>query len=960
VLVPALILVILLLDGLPTGGAGHALGPVASLPGTDRGAELLRQAQATPLPAPSSMSARPHPAAGPTPRWTDLQSKITNQVPAYRYIGTMAYDPVDQYVLLFGGYGNGSAAPYADTWAYANGRWTQLSPGSSPPARYAAMMTWDAADGYMLLFGGYDSSSAVIYNDTWTFVHGTWTALASTAVEPPARWRGAMAFDVADNYTVLFGGTPTTATTGPMKDTWTYSAGVWTNVSKLVSGNPAARFRQDMTYDAADGYLLMFGGCTIAACSSQDTLTYHNLTWTLLAPSTKPSVRVYTGLSYDPLQGYVLMFGGINEASNTGLDDTWEFSNGTWTDLTSSLSTQPSTRGLEMLAYDALDGYMLLFGGQDPPATFQNDTWAFGPSVIGRVAVTPTTIDVNQSIAINATPLAFSGTANFTYSNLPAGCTTADVAVLTCSPTMPGVFNISVAINDSSGVPTTKNTTLTVNPDLSVTTFTVSPSTLTAGARFWANVTATSGTPPYSYSYTGLPTGCSSGNTANLACTPTASGVSTITVTVRDAVAWAGARSAGVTVNPKPGLMALVASPATIDLGGHFTLWANATGGTAPMTWTYLGLPLGCTSVNGPMMTCTPTATGTFSLAADVTDSFGFTASAATTVTVNTAPAVLAFVVSPASIDLGQAVTFWINSTGGTGVLTASYSAMPPGCNLGHLSHASCTPTVNGTFVVTGLVTDGLGTVASQTLTLQIAPAPSVDSVTVSPLRVDVGQTVTISVTVSGGTAPFTYSYSGLPTGCLNTTTATVTCQPRAPGTFNFVAQASDAWKSASQLGAELTVEADPTIGQFTASLSPVTIGSQTVLETTVNGGSGVYTYVYTNLPAGCTTANKSNLPCTPTVTGTFNVTVTVTDTYGRSASGQTAFVVQPAPVSSGFLGFSGSTGYLIVGLIVVVVLVAIVALVMLMRRRGGEAPPAEAPPEEWQETPPDGEAPPS
>jgi hypothetical protein len=956
-ILPTVVLAVLILGGLPTTGADHAALTPSTSSVADRGAELLAEAHATPLPATAPTTASPHPAASGGPQWTDLQSKITNQVPAYRYIGTMDYDPIDQYVVLFGGYGNGSATPYSDTWTYANGRWNELDI-SGPPARYAAMMTWDAGDGYMLLFGGYDSSTAVVYNDTWTFVHGAWTQLSPTT-SPPARWRGAMAYDAADNYTVLFGGTPTTATTAPMKDTWEYKAGAWTNVTTTVTGNPSARFRQDMTYDAADKYLVMFGGCTTSACSSQDTWTFRNGTWTFLNPATKPEARTYTGLTYDAAQGYVLMFGGVDEATNTGLDDTWEFLNGNWTDLTSDFTTQPSTRGLEMMTYDPLDGYTLLFGGQNPSTVvYDNDTWAFGPSVIGRVSVAPSTVDLNQPITVNATPLAYAGYASFNYSGLPPGCTNANVSVINCTPTSTGNYSISVAINDSSGLPTTKNVSVTVNPDLVLTSVVANPTTVTVGSKFHVNVTAEDGTTPYSYSYTGLPAGCSSGNTASLSCTPTASGTVTITATASDAVGWNESGSVSVTVNPVPSLVALVASPGTLDLGSPLTLWANATGGTPPLTWTYTGLPIGCSSTDAATFTCTPTLTGTFGIHVNVTDAFGWAASRTTTITVNSAPSITGFAVSPGSVDLGQTVSIWLNGTGGTGVLSDAYAGLPPGCSFGHLVHATCVPTINGTFVITGTVTDSLGVVATQTITLTIGADPAVNSVTVSPLRVDAGQTVTITVAVTGGTAPFAYVYTGLPTGCSNTTTSVVTCRPTTAGTFDFVAQATDVWHVSSQLGAQLTVDAAPSVTGFTASVSPVTVGSTTILQTTVSGGSGVFTYVYTHLPSGCTSQNKSSLSCTPTATGTFNVTVTVTDTFGRTTSSSTSFVVQPSSSSSSFLGFSGSTGYLLVAVIVVVVLLAIVALALMMRRRGGStnAPPAE----EWQEPPPEDEPPPA
>ncbi len=70
------------------------------------------------------------------------------------------------------------------------------------------------------------------------------------------------------------------------------------------------------------------------------------------------------------------------------LGDTWTFSHGNWTDLTPKLRTTPAPRGLGGLAWDASDGYLLLFGGVNyistPPwsqslawSHFLNDTWTF-------------------------------------------------------------------------------------------------------------------------------------------------------------------------------------------------------------------------------------------------------------------------------------------------------------------------------------------------------------------------------------------------------------------------------------------------------------------------------------------------------------------------------------------------------------------------------------------------------
>jgi len=77
----------------------------------------------------------------------------------------MVYDPVDRYVLLFGGEQGGSL--YGDSWMFAHGKWTQLSPATSPSGRTACAMTYDAKDGYTLLFGG--STGTTILTETWSY-----------------------------------------------------------------------------------------------------------------------------------------------------------------------------------------------------------------------------------------------------------------------------------------------------------------------------------------------------------------------------------------------------------------------------------------------------------------------------------------------------------------------------------------------------------------------------------------------------------------------------------------------------------------------------------------------------------------------------------------------------------------------------------------------------------------------
>src|SRR5215472_1164589 len=141
------------------------------------------------------IAASPHPLANGTvaPKsWTDLTTFVGSG-PAPRWLGGMTYDPIDHYVLLFGG-DDVTAGLYSDTWTFANDTWTLLSPNSYPIGRYAFGLTWDYTDKYAVLFGGYSTAAGTpAYNDTWTFVHGQWTnatpATLTSTDNPASRWR---------------------------------------------------------------------------------------------------------------------------------------------------------------------------------------------------------------------------------------------------------------------------------------------------------------------------------------------------------------------------------------------------------------------------------------------------------------------------------------------------------------------------------------------------------------------------------------------------------------------------------------------------------------------------------------------------------------------------------------------------------------------------------------------------
>jgi hypothetical protein len=122
---------------------------------------------------------------------------------------------------------------------------------------------------------------------------------------------------------------------------------------------------------------VLFGGVAPGGIGLSDTWSYGNGRWTLLTPTLSPSSRWDSSLAYDPHVGGLLLFGGCSSIGCwSQLDDTWVWSNGNWTNLTSALHPAPSARGGSGIAYDAADGYLVLFAGAQSNGRL-DDTWLF-------------------------------------------------------------------------------------------------------------------------------------------------------------------------------------------------------------------------------------------------------------------------------------------------------------------------------------------------------------------------------------------------------------------------------------------------------------------------------------------------------------------------------------------------------------------------------------------------------
>lgn len=306
------------------------------------------------------------------------------QGPSPRSGAATAYDSLDHYGVLFGGYVGGSVCANAwagDTWIFRNNRWTLLSPSLSPPARAQARLVWDYADGYALLYGG-SGCGVGDFTDTWAFKNGSWTNLtASAGVPPGGAFDEGLAYDAAENRVVFF-------EHNSALGTWVFQSGGWAplmaNATVGIPG-PPPRWGPSMVYDPSDGYVVLFGGSSGGAGSPpySDTWTFRNGNWTNITSklSVSPPGREEGGFSWNSADNYAILFGGDTDGAHV-FSDTWKFIHGAWSNIT--LPLPPQGRSSPAMSDDPTDGYVLLFGGQTPlspyllgdPWRFSQGTWA--------------------------------------------------------------------------------------------------------------------------------------------------------------------------------------------------------------------------------------------------------------------------------------------------------------------------------------------------------------------------------------------------------------------------------------------------------------------------------------------------------------------------------------------------------------------------------------------------------
>lgn len=163
--------------------------------------------------------------------------------------------------------------------------------------------------------------------------------------------------------------------------------------------------------------------------------------------------------------------------------------------------------------------------------------------------------------------------------------------------------------------------------------------------------------------------------------------------------------------------------------------------------------------------------------------------------------------VSPASgtMDMGQSARLNVTPSSGTPPYRLAWVGLPSGCQTVSSDNFTCAPTITGDFPIHATVTDAIGVmVSSQNATLVVLLDP-VASIVIADGSALQGAPFAFGSVVSGGAAPYTYEWRGLPAGC-SSTNASFTCSPSSTGSYEIQLFVADQNGWTSQTNASIVI----------------------------------------------------------------------------------------------------------------------------------------------------------
>ena len=505
----------------------------------------------------------------------------------------------------------------------------------------------------------------------------------------------------------------------------------------------------------------------------------------------------------------------------------------------------------------------------------------------------------------------FSRTFSVISGSLPAGLSLAGPSI-SGTPTASGPASFTVQVQDLD--PTSHNPfvanqsyALNINPRFALSTTSLPGATV--GVAYSAGVAANGGIPPYAWSLISgsLPQTLSlDPNSGVISGTPSANTQGTYPLTVQVIDQANEILNGPLTLHvAAPPLTISTSSLSPATEGIVYSTALAASGGTPPYSWTGTGLPSWLhVSPTGQLSgTPPPGSAASYSFNVTVQDSNSQSTSTALSLQVNPAPLVIVTTSPLPDGKEGSAYNLSFQATGGKGSYTWTASGLPVFLNLSTSGGLGGTPTVGsaGSYSFTVSLSDTSGNKTSGTFSLKVdsqsSPNPlAITTSSLSPATEGIVYGATLAA--SGGTAPYSWTGTGLPSWLHVSSTGQLsgTPPPGSAASYSFNVTVQDSNSQSTGTALSLQVNPAPLVIVTASPLPDGKEGSAYHASFQATGGKGSYTWTSTGLPAFLNLSTSGSLGGTPTVgsAGLYSFTVSLSDTSGNKTSGTFSLKVDP------------------------------------------------------------------